>query len=328
MIERVLGAVRAFVIFAMETAAVVLALLALTSTALGQARGDISAAADAFTRAQQAELRGDYAEAAQLYALADQIAPAPEALRSAAVAAHRADMDATAATYAAELLDRDSVDPASRAVAEEILRDTEEGLARIVAECEPACRVLVDGRIATRTPSEEHVLYVRPGTRVLAATFEGGLRVEHPAQPLVAGQRFDVEFDAPEDEARAGDDGEGGRGGVTPWLFATGATLTAAAGAVTIWSGIDVMNAHDRYDRTAPDADAMYDEGQRRELRTNVLIGVTATLAAGTVVVGVLTDWDGDEERSTAAGDGHVRAAPVVVADRHGGFFGVSGTFH
>lgn len=303
-----------------------LALVALVPAgALAQQTGDISAAADAFSRAQQAELRGDYAEAAQLYALADQIAPAPEALRSAASAAHRADMDATAATYAAELLERDAVDPASRAVAEEILRDTEGSLARVVAECAPACRLLVDGRIATRNASEEHVIYVRPGERRISATFEGGQRADVPPVQLAAGQRQDLEFEAPEPAEAEGGEG-GGRRGLTPWIFASGLTLTAAAGGLSIWSGMKTLDAHDRYDRTAPDAREMYDEGQRLELRTNVLLGVTAGFAAGTVVLGVLTDFGGgsDEERPAA----RVRGVPTVYADRNGLTLGYVGTFH
>src|SRR5687768_599387 len=44
---------------------------------------DVAAAANAFARAQKAELAGDHAAAAELYELADSLAPAPEALRSA-----------------------------------------------------------------------------------------------------------------------------------------------------------------------------------------------------------------------------------------------------
>lgn len=308
-----------------KTMLTMIALLGSVPTvALAQQQGDITAAADAFSRAQQAELRGDFAEAAQLYALADQIAPAPEALRSAASAAHRANMDATAATFAAELLDRDSIDPESRAVAEEILRDTENELARIVAECAPACRLLVDGRIATRNAREEHVVYVRPGERRISATFDGGARTDDPPVTLVAAQRHDVSFEAPEAEAPAGEETSEG-GGLSPWLFASGLTLTAAAGGLTIWSGMKVMNAHEDYDRTAPDAAEAYDDGQRMELRTNVLIGVTAGFAAGTVVLGVLTDFDGsDEERPSA----RVRGVPMVYADRGGVMLGYTGTFH
>src|SRR5687767_5795002 len=75
---------------------------------------DFAAAADAYSRAQEAELRGDYEQAAQLYALADRIAPTSEALRSAARAAERAGLAATACTHAEALLGRDPDDAESR----------------------------------------------------------------------------------------------------------------------------------------------------------------------------------------------------------------------
>lgn len=303
--------------------------VALTSElAHAQARGDVSAAGEAYSRAQQAELRGDFSAAAELYALADQIAPAPQALRSAASAAHRANMDATAATYAAELLARDAIDPTSRAVAEEILRDTESRLARIVARCDPACRVLVDGRVATRNEGTEHVLYVRPGARRIAATYEGGARTEPQSATLVAGQRFDVAFETPrvaEAPSTDGDD-DTNDGGISPAVFVTAATLTAVGGGLVLWSGMEVNRAHDDYDRTDPDAAADYARGRDLERRANTFIGVTGALAVGTVVIGILTDWDGDaDETSTAV---RTRHAPMIYADRDGALVSYTRTFH
>src|SRR4051812_25974737 len=73
------------------------------SGAEAQSARNVAGAADAFSKAQQAELRGDFQEAAGLYALADEMAPAAEALRSAARTAQKAGMNATAATHAAAL---------------------------------------------------------------------------------------------------------------------------------------------------------------------------------------------------------------------------------
>src|SRR4051794_32356683 len=78
-------------------------LAALCAPAAAQTR-DVARAAEAFGKAQQAELRGDFQEAAGLYALADELAPADGALRGAARMAQRAGMNATAATHAAALL--------------------------------------------------------------------------------------------------------------------------------------------------------------------------------------------------------------------------------
>jgi hypothetical protein len=40
-------------------------------------------------------------------------------------------------------------------------------------------------------------------------------------------------------------------------------------------------------------------DGQSRELRTNVLIGVTSALALTTFVLALATDWDGAPERAS-----------------------------
>ena len=79
----------------------------------------------------------------------------------------------------------------------------------------------------------------------------------------------------------------------------------ATGGGTTIWSGIDTINN--------PGADAvreecagqgeeceLYQEGQSKELRTNALIGATAGVAAVTLVLAIVTDWDGDPDPAAA----------------------------
>ena len=80
--------------------------------------------------------------------------------------------------------------------------------------------------------------------------------------------------------------------------------LTAGAGATLAWSGVDTLNARDEYEETAMTdvtlARQMLDEGQSKELRTNVLIGVTSGLAALTLVFAILTDWGGGDDGEVA----------------------------
>jgi hypothetical protein len=125
------------------------------SGAQAQGARNVAGAADAFSKAQQAELRGDFQEAAGLYALADEMAPAAEALRSAARTAQKAGMNATAATHAAALLARES-DAASRSLAEEILSATAGELGRLHVICSMQGPVHVRSRLrssrATRPP--------------------------------------------------------------------------------------------------------------------------------------------------------------------------------
>jgi hypothetical protein len=71
------------------------------------------------------------------------------------------------------------------------------------------------------------------------------------------------------------------------------------AGGVTIWSGIDTVNnpGADAVKQGCVGQDescALYQEGIGKQNRTNILIGVTAGLAAVTVVIGAFaTNWGG-----------------------------------
>src|ERR1700748_2721708 len=89
----------------LSLAAAALAFGLSTITVSGTARADdVSGAANAFSRAQKAELSGDFASAAELYELADGLAPAPEALRSALRSRKSAGELDLAAVHAEELL--------------------------------------------------------------------------------------------------------------------------------------------------------------------------------------------------------------------------------
>jgi hypothetical protein len=286
--------------------------LCCAATARAQ-EGDVAAAADAYSRAQQAELRGEWEEAAQLYALADQISPTREALRSAARAAQRAGLDATAATHAAALLARDGDDQESRALAEQILRSTERRLARIEARCEAECRVLIDGRVAASRAALEHVLYARPGDREIVASFEDGATSEPEGAALEAGGRFEFDFTRPAGPVEQDPVSTSGSSGLSPWFFAGGVLVTAVFGAVSIWSGVEVLNAHADYDRGAPDAPMRYAQGRDLETRTNVLLGITGGFALLSVVLAIFTDWDG--ERAETA------SLPLFYADGQSALF-------
>ena len=103
---------------------------------------------------------------------------------------------------------------------------------------------------------------------------------------------------------------------IHPAPFVVGVIATAALGGTTIWSGIDTLN------NPGPDAvrDAcrgqgedceLYQEGQSKELRTNALIGATAGVAAVTIVLAIVTDWDGDD----APGETGRRSPPPLWVD-------------
>jgi tetratricopeptide (TPR) repeat protein len=71
----------------------------------------------------------------------------------------------------------------------------------------------------------------------------------------------------------------------------TGAALLATAGVGTT-SLVKARRYDDRNDSDPVDRA----EGQRWQKRTDILLGVTAGLAVGTLIIGLLTDWDGEAE--------------------------------
>jgi hypothetical protein len=79
-----------------------------------------------------------------------------------------------------------------------------------------------------------------------------------------------------------------------PGVFWTGLGLTAAVGGLTIWSGVDTLSGVDAYEENP--SEERYDAGQRKERRTNALIGATAGLAFVTVLTAFFTDFEGDPE--------------------------------
>jgi hypothetical protein len=89
---------------------------------------------------------------------------------------------------------------------------------------------------------------------------------------------------------------EGGRG-ISPVWFYVGLGATGIAGAATIVSGIDTANQHSHFTNqcssgnVALDCDTLRSNGQSAQTRTNVLLGVTAGLAAVTAVTVFFVRW-------------------------------------
>ena len=88
--------------------------------------------------------------------------------------------------------------------------------------------------------------------------------------------------------------------GVPPAAFITVGALTLVAGGVLAWSTVDMYDGVPAY-RANPTEAALQD-GQGRELRTDIMWGVTGALAATTVVLAIVTDWGGaSSERADGA---------------------------
>ncbi|MBK7578857.1 MAG: hypothetical protein IPI67_01510 [Myxococcales bacterium] len=163
----------------------------------------------------------------------------------------------------------------------------------------------VEGRpaVARVDPGEHHVRVVMDGKTVLDKT----LRVW-------AGERLRLAVD----RAREVIVGGGGAGpgpkpppppspaGPSPLWFYVGVGATAVAGGLSVWSAFDTQKSFNDYERDLPtlsqrEVDARVAAGHDKELRTNLLLGVTTLAAVGTAAVGIfVVDWGSKRERAGA----------------------------
>ena len=326
------------------------ALIALVSFVAdgAQAQGrERAAAAQAFDRGTQEALTENWEAAAQWFETADRLSPAPAALSHAIEARRRAGHQMRAASLALRMQQTYPDDEAAQAMAAEVLEGAASQYVRVNVTCDASCAVEVDGTLTGGLsffvePAREHEI---------AAGFEHG-RVTQTVE-AEAGQTRALSFEAPppppEPEVRVGADGqpldlsEPFRFPKATFLVAS--ALTLGAGAVLIWSGVDTMNHVDAYEAAAdrcnpamcsdtpqdltacPEARRLLDDGQSRERRTNALIGVTAGLAATTLVIAILTDWKGDDEDDTEGESDGQGVTPSVGLSRQGGMVLLEGAF-
>lgn len=284
---------------------VAIALLAWTT----QARADdVNGAAKAFSQAQEAMLAGDAVRAADLFELADELAPSAPALRSAARARLSVGHLAMAATNAAALLRRYPADKESREIAEAILSRLTPQLTQLEVTCAAACTLTIDGKAVVSVPRTHHVLFTAPGARTIAADFDGKRKTSKQIT-AVADHTLAVDLEAPsvqvspaarmagtpgsEKPVRASTTAHESRG-ISRWWAVAGGAVVVGAGAATALSGMATLSTRDKIrEATAAGQDgrALYNHGRDQQIRTNVLLGVTAAAAAGTVVLAVLASW-------------------------------------
>lgn len=273
------------------------------------AASELRIAAERFDEGRDAYKAGAFAEAAEHFEAADRRAPSASALGLAMRSRDEAGQLLRAANLAELALARYPDDAELTERAKEIISSAVSSGARVHIGCEPACDMVVDRRLSHGGLQSNWVLYLEPGPHVLSANFSGrgvvskevqvevGETTEYafqppkptvempprvaPAPPVLPPRRAPVEV-----QKR-----------LSPTWFWIGVGVTSALTAATIWSGIDAQN------NPGPDAVRrecvgqgescpLYQQGQRAELRTNVLIGVTAASAVATVALGALfTDF-------------------------------------
>ncbi|AKT42345.1 hypothetical protein [Chondromyces crocatus] len=298
--------------------------------------------------------------AASRFEEADEAVPNPQALRQAIRARTEAGQGSRAATLAALAQQRYPSDEGTLKLVKEALGRFAPALHKVTVTCAPACVLAVGTRAIHGESSTGWVVYLDPQPSTLSASFQGGgsRQVEVDAK---AGGSSEIALSSAQSEPAGGahsgaEEVTGGPagpsagaeaptagapagagesvasesgGGLPRWVFFGGVAATAVLGGVTTWSGIDTINnpgseAIRQGCAGQGTSCALYQDGLAKELRTNVLIGVTAGVGVLTVVSAFFTDWGGSKGREAA---GRLRVEPLMGATGEGGFLGARGTF-
>lgn len=285
---------------------------------------DRAEAADAYDQATSAYLAERYELAAHWFERAYRLVPTSTALLQAVLAHNKAGNSIRAANLALLLRDNYPGDERANQVANSAIDAVSPTSALVKAECDKECTLELDGaliqhRVFFVTADVEHSLKAAFEEGETATTVRGE-----------AGETLPVTLHAPLPPPPPR---------IPRWGFFTSLGATLALGAATVWSGIDAnrgVSAYEGAARTASspginntgsptpleEAQALLDEGRSKERRTNILIGVTAGMAATTAVLGVFTNWKGESREKASK-----RLEPGIGVTNKGGAFSLKGRF-
>lgn len=301
----------------------------------------LKAASESFEAGARAFGANRFEEAAQHFEAADAAAPSAKALRLAIKARKNAGQNARAASLAALALDRYGNDDETKKLAKETLDEVAPKLHKVEVSCASLCLLATGNKIVHGEAAPRWTLYLDPGKTTIGASFLGKIAAPDQTVNAVAGGSSKIRFVPPHDavgtggaggEAPAG--GSGGAGGATggggeggggappivepdpeepksdwrihPAFFFVGLGVTAGLGGAAIWSGIDTIN-NPGVDAVRAECQGqgedcpLYQEGQKKEVRTNALIGATAGVAVVTVILGAVGKWSGDGAKEDEA---------------------------
>ena len=285
---------------------------------------DRAEAAEAYDQATSAYLSERYELAAHWFERAYRLAPTSTALLQAVRAHHKAGNSVRAANLSLQLRDKFPSDHRANKVASQLIEDLRPLYALIETRCERECTLELDGALL-----QHSTFFVSPDVEhSLKAAFANGETSTYVQAG--AGERKVVNVASPAPPAPPP---------IPRWGFFTSLGATVAMGAVTVWSGIDANNGVSAYESAARTANspginsgssptpaeraqALLDEGRKKERRTNILIGVTAGMAATTAVLGVFTNWKGESREPSAK-----RVEPAVGVSNKGGLLTSEGRF-
>ena len=281
-------------------------------------------AAEAYDQATSAYLSERYELAAHWFERAYRLVPTSTALLQAVRAHQKAGNLLRAANLSLQLRDKYPKDHRAKKTANEVIESVRPMNVLVEAKCEKNCTLELDGALLQHPtflaqPDVEHSLKAAFDDGETSSYVEGA-----------AGETKQVTLAAPAPPPPPP---------IPRWAFFSSLGATVAMGAVTVWSGIDANNGVSAYEAAAQTANspginngasptpaemaqALLDEGRKKERRTNILIGVTAGMAATTAVLGVFTNWKG-ESRDAAA----KRVEPAVGVSNKGGLLTIKGRF-
>ena len=314
----------------------------------------IKAAAAEFDQGRHAYRAKDYAEAAEHFEAADRNAPSAKTLELAIRSRDKAGQLDRAATLAALGLSRNPGNQGIKDIASSVLKRAKTELYRVDVQCNTPCDSVIGTKLTFGRASKEKTVYVKPGEHELRAGWSGGRNASQKVTATEGGQTS-VSFKEPPKPrptthkatpagtgrgpgpgpAGPGDHGaEVKSGGLPPLVFWIGTGLTVAAGGVTIWSGIDTK-ANPGADTVkaacasgASNCQSLYDDGRSRQLRTNILAGVTAGLGVVTIVVGAFaTDWSGGPPQKDTKKTARALSVEPWVGVGNGATLGAKGRF-
>lgn len=297
-----------------------------------------AAASAAFREGEAAERAGKFREAATHYREADSLVPNDTVLAAALEMAEKAD----APTLALQLAERAKTRklPRLQTIVARIQKNMVARSSRLKVECERPCTVELDGapfgvgdeqwiepgpheltyrKGEMRTP-EARALTIEPGKQLVLTMIEPPAPAPEPTPPAPAASippppaTPPVPTSSPPPpppKRNVLPDTVESRPPLPPWVFFVATGVTAATGAVTLASAIDVKTKHDEFVDAGclgalPPAscDGSATSGSSAQSRTNVLLGITAGAFVATAALGLfLVDWKGDPapKRSRAA---------------------------
>lgn len=346
---------------------VVSALLEVSGVAYAQdnqpSADAVKRASEEFAAGKEAYRDEEYVEAAEHFEAADDHAPSVNAVRAAMTSRQNAGQLDRAATLAALALMRHPEDMTLAGEAQRILDEAALTLHRVEVTCDHPCSLVVGTSLVHGMAATNQIVYLNPGEHDVRASWAKQYATQTQSVVAIAEGTDTIEFSRPEpvepegeDELPPGvdefgmdiDDGSGGEATARPeednkglprGLFVGGVVATVALGGVTVWSGLDTQNnpgpdevkelCQDNPNYPDPTTCPAYETGQRKEVRTNVLIGATAAVGVATIIIGAVTDWRGKQQvglgrAGTAASRSGVR--PWVALD-DGALLGVRGRF-